>query len=234
MKIAYACLAGTDHKKTGTECQDVAGSFASGKKRLFVLADGAGSKPFARESAELAIRTAKEYFMDPELSGVCDFSKEGFAQSINHAFRKEGYTEKNAGTTLLFFFTDGKEILTGHLGDGLILFGDRAGIGAHSLPENGEFANQTFFFPSEKAADHLRIQKMAAERSKIYIFMSDGIADLLYNVQMCRVSPAAEKLAGWAESFKEKELEEILKDNLSSVFSEKVSDDLSIGIVYTE
>lgn len=234
MKIAYASLAGKKNQKKNMLCQDVIGRFSFDTYQLVVLSDGAGSKDYARESAELMVRSTGAFFCDPKHRQLTDFQTGEFIQFINQEFWRNDLNKKNAGATLQFFLSDGNRYLIGHLGDGVILCGDPTESKVLSLPENGPVVNQTYLFPIEETADHFRTLEGTVSKDDFFVFSSDGMADLLYNNITLETAAACAKIAEWAREFDEEELEKILKDNLSSVFFKKTNDDIGIAVVYAD
>lgn len=232
MKMAYACAAGAEHKRRKIPCQDVCGCFRLEGGALFVLADGAGSKAFARESAELAVGKTRDYF--EKVPEIGSFSGPDFLNGINRTFLEAGYTAKTAGCTLEFLYTDGTSFIAGHIGDGVVIAGKGMRMEPLLLPENGDVVNRTFLLPSEDAGSHFRILRGSLQKYDIFIFSSDGSADLLYNVDNLETAPACRKIAEWAEAYSEEELGEILQDNLEHVLADKTHDDISIGVVYAD
>ena len=64
-----------------------------------------------------------------------------------------------------------------HIGDGYAIFQGAVGESVLSRPENGEYADETYFVTDENWKDHLRLTPLAAPgRGCVIGLMSDGTA----------------------------------------------------------
>lgn len=100
-----------------------------------------------------------------------------------------------------------------------------------SLPENGEYANQTYFFTDEKWRDHLRTGS-CSEKINFLALMTDGaIPFLIEKNQRDFVLKHAEKIMTLSKSYPDMELSELLAKMFTP---EKIhsltSDDTTIGL----
>jgi len=69
-----------------------------------------------------------------------------------------------------------------HIGDGFAIQQSAAGDSVLSLPENGEYADETYFVTDENWKDHLRLTPLLApERGCVIGLMSDGTAPFAVN-----------------------------------------------------
>ena len=69
-----------------------------------------------------------------------------------------------------------------HVGDGFAIQQGPAGDTVLSRPENGEYADETYFVTDENWKDHLRLTPLAApERGAVIGLMSDGTAPFAVN-----------------------------------------------------
>ncbi len=69
-----------------------------------------------------------------------------------------------------------------HIGDGFAIQQGPAGDTVLSRPENGEYADETYFVTDENWVDHLRLTALAApERGAVIGLMSDGTAPFAVN-----------------------------------------------------
>ena len=77
-----------------------------------------------------------------------------------------------------------------HIGDGAAAAIEALHEGVHviSPPENGEYANETFFFTEPNWQAHLRIVRFP--RSEILILATDGAASLAFTERYMNVKPA--------------------------------------------
>ena len=69
-----------------------------------------------------------------------------------------------------------------HIGDGFAIYQGAAGDSVLSRPENGEYADETFFVTDEDWQDHLRFTPVPRpERGSVIGLMSDGTAPFAVN-----------------------------------------------------
>ena len=228
MKISTACVTGKTHLENNIECQDVVKKYIGENLCITVLSDGAGSKKYGKNCAEVLCETVINYFKD----GIGKFNAEKFITKLLFALYNKDLDEKNSGATLLFTVIENNNFLIGHLGDGVIIKSDGDEFKAVSLPENGHLANFTYFLPSSDAQNHFRYTTGKA-KDAVFIMASDGISDMLYEPDTNQGCNACKKMAEWLEKYSEAECDEILSDNLKEIFSNYSSDDLSIAIIKT-
>ena len=107
-------------------------------------------------------------------------------------------------------------------------------IRIHTLSklENGLYKNETYFLSGADAEEHLRIQTGKAEIDTAVLLSSDGCQDALYNWDLKQAAPAVTRINGWLDKYGEKEVEELLLENLAERFQKISEDDLSIGLIY--
>ncbi len=101
------------------------------------------------------------------------------------------------------------------------------------MPENGEFANSTYFVTDKGAQSRLRIYQFDARGKIGVMLMSDGTAESLFNRSTSELAPAAATMFGWARKISSKKLGMVLEQNLEQVFRAKTTDDCSIAIAVT-
>jgi len=147
-----------------------------------------------------------------------------------HVRRKKYGIEDLACTLLFAAFKDG-HVLAGHLGDGVIGVQDGTEVRVLSLPENGEYANSTFFVTDKGASSHLRIYQFDVTGSVGLILMSDGTAESLFNRSTNGLAPAVATIFSWSRKLPTKKVSVVLEQNLEHVFRTKTTDDYSIAIL---
>ena len=181
-KISGTAVQGFRHKKEGVPCQDKIFSLTKGGVTAIALADGAGSAKLSHYGAESAVRAVCE-----ELCGKFEeFLNAGSSDEVRRAVlsrvlseleavsREKGCSLHNLGSTLLAAADDGENLLLLHVGDGLIACCREGKIFAASLPDNGEFANETVFVTSRDAFRRMRLYKGKTAGISAVILMSDG------------------------------------------------------------
>ena len=233
MKVAGAKIQGQTHRKNNKLCQDHIKYRTKNNTLFAALADGAGSRKYGGESAEIVVEIVDSYFKRKRKI----YEKyENVSKDIETLFEnklKEKHISKNeAGTTLLFVAVRGNRYIAGHVGDGVIIMKNNDGIRVLSEPENGRYVFETFFLPQESNADHFRIYSGEIEEGDGFILASDGIAEAIYRRSDKKIAgKAAEKLIKWISSATKKEGEEILENNLDKILMDYSHDDKSIVVI---
>lgn len=137
-------------------------------------------------------------------------------------------------STLLFVAIKGDKYVVGHLGDGIVgVFkvqknGEKT-IEVLSYPENGEYANETFFTTSREAEKYLRISSSTVDTEEGFILMSDGAGESFYQNKTKELIPLVKQIM---EDIRDiKNLDEVQK-NVDALMENRVkhrtSDDCSI------
>ena len=236
IKAATARLTGYRHQQDGTTCQDWVRYKMQDGIGVLSLCDGAGSCAHAEEAASRISEWVISYVAEHFEELYEDFSqdrKKALVEEGQRNLAEAGSLLKEYGCTLLFFAAaeDGRWIC-GHIGDGVMFMTDENGTEVLSKPENGLYKNETFFLSGADAAEHLRIQTGKAETDTAVLLSSDGCQDALYNWDLKQAAPAVTRINGWLDKYEEKEVEELLLENLADRFQKISEDDLSIGLLY--
>lgn len=141
--------------------------------------------------------------------------------------------------TLLAIAIRENKYLAIHLGDGVIgseieIYGKRW-MRAISVPDNGEFANETHFITSKEAADQTRgfYGRLDAAGTKTtgFILMSDGPEAVLFDKRKQTLAAACHKLLYANRVLSSEETSKRLETTLKEVVSQKTSDDCSIALM---
>ena len=181
---------GSSHIASGTPCQDAFAHARTGEVLVACVCDGAGSAShshigsarFSRAVVDALAARAAELGQ-----ALLDADPADLAEAVRLAIS----AERSAMRTLAD--TDGLELnafaatlvcaIVGpqggwflHVGDG-IGAAELAGDGSPvlSLPENGEYANETYFVTGEAWSEHLRMTRIPAA-VRVLALMSDGAA----------------------------------------------------------
>lgn len=189
-RVFAASAIGKSHIDAGTPCQDAFARQVVGDTLLAVVCDGAGSQALSHVGAEAISRLvvadlAARVAAGEDLSGL---SPETFLTSIGDivaSARASLATEAaSAGVALgSYACTLVGAIVTGergyffHVGDGQCAAQPQASDQPEimSLPENGEYANETYFVTGDEWRQHLRITPVALPVRAVAL-MSDGAA----------------------------------------------------------
>ena len=135
---------------------------------------------------------------------------------------------------MLFAAIKGEQCLIGHLGDGAIggLYGNE--LKCISNPDNGEYANETYFVTTKYAERALKIIKGNIKEKDInaFVLMSDGSTEGLYSKRENKFIESLQKhmLAireGQDKAKKQQDIENLIE----KVKEQKSFDDCSIAIL---
>lgn len=175
-----AAATGTSHVERNQPCQDAFAIASSLSGTVACVCDGAGSAARAEEGAQaLARGVSQALSYDPHLLLRSADAAEQIVkaiQSVREQLSLRGpLAEFHA--TLCGVVVTAQGSLVFHLGDGLILGIDPDNWDDYlvSAPENGEFAETTYFFTMPGWQQHLRVM-CAPARYRTWFLMSDGTA----------------------------------------------------------
>ena len=190
-RVFAAAAIGKSHIDNGTPCQDAFASRVTGETLVACVCDGAGSQPLSQEGAQLVTREmvrqlSEQLAQQPQLAESALDSLRPILVSIVAAVRSqleekaqaEGVVLANFSATLVGVITTAAQGYFFHIGDGLGVATPSAADAAEviSLPENGEYANETYFVSGEEWQEHLRITAITTIAGPIrqIALMSDG------------------------------------------------------------
>ena len=187
-KIIAASVKGSGHVDDGSPCQDACDYVPLGEVFLAVLCDGAGSYKHSRQGALHGVTVVHILERRLRLSrGIELATEEAFRALIIDAIKEVRSMLLDDATKLSSTLFDFHATMLGclysplkggfffHIGDGigLALEAETHGVRAVSRPENGEFAEQTFFYTENHWCSHLRITPIPVGADLI-VLMSDG------------------------------------------------------------
>ncbi|MEH7235761.1 PP2C family serine/threonine-protein phosphatase [Bacillus sp. JJ1562] len=237
-KFASAQAVGRGHIKQQLPCQDYTFCVQTQDMTILVLADGAGSAPSSHMGAEMVVHKMihilqnhfEEMFYEDDQQLL---RKRIIGILLNELEGIENFSGniKEYASTLLYVAIKDDRYLAGHIGDGVIgLQVTEGNFKVLSNPENGLFANTTYFITSDEAWKYLRLYKGETEGKTGFILMSDGTADSLFNKQAQGFAPAIPRMLDWLRNYPNKKIAEVLETNLDSVIKQQTQDDCSIAL----
>lgn len=189
-QVFAAAAIGKSHIDGGIPCQDAFAHALVGDTLLAVVCDGAGSQHLSHIGAELLSRQVVDGLAERETRGdnLGSASPEvlravvseavGAARADLSKLAAEAGTElANYSATLVGVVANAQGGYFFHIGDGLAAAEPQSAGQACviSLPENGEYANETYFVSGEAWQEHLRVTAIA-QASRVIVLMSDGAA----------------------------------------------------------
>lgn len=237
MNVIQSYVQGAKHKAVEKPCQDRTGYLHQNGVWAIALADGAGNPRYTHSEigAEVVVDTITKFFCDnfdlfyekkdeSELGKVvltvCRRALTGKAEELGLD------SISRLSSTLLAVAVKEDKMVYCHIGDGVIGKNTPNGSAVISAPDNGEYANSTFFVTTRGAEDRMRIGKAVLDDETAFFLMSDGTSEYIYDEDHSAFYPAAAKMATLAAYRNgEKQLEEIIKEHM--VNSDLTSDDCS-------
>lgn len=183
-----ASAVGTSHALTNTECQDffVCETIKSPVEILICVAsDGAGSAKLGRHGAEMTCRAfVGEIRLFVEQNGGIDkLNRETVLEWLKLLQMQFALTAKHdtvhsrdfAATLLAAIVTETTAFFW-QIGDGAIVFSESGdeNFRLFVAPQQGEYANTTFFVTDETAAQNLQFEKLEVRVAEVALF-SDGL-----------------------------------------------------------
>jgi hypothetical protein len=187
-----ASVAGTSHASAGLPCADACAARVLRRPRkggsllVAVAADGAGSSERAPEGARVAcdaiLHRARRWAAGR--ADLSTFGREAFLPWLDDArariaaaARAERRESRDFSCTLLVALVSGARAVFFQIGDGAIVYRGRDGAYVPAMwPQNGEYANCTWFVTDDDAAQ--RVQSVAAEGVDEVALLTDGLQGL--------------------------------------------------------
>jgi len=240
-KIASSYVIGQGHIKKSMPCQDrtfkLISKHKSGTFYGLSLADGAGSCQYSDIGAEIITKKIL-YFLKSKFSYIMRYKNpipyiiKYIEKELTTVAIDKKINIKDLSSTLLFVVIKNNQFIIGHIGDGIIgTLNKENKIQIISYPENGEYANSTFFTTSIKYKQRLRIIKGNIKNTEGFILMSDGSEESLFDKKNKLLSDINIQIINWLKNNSEKKVEDALYNNLKNAISKNTNDDCSIGIM---
>ncbi len=180
---------GRSHLREGKVCQDKICILTRNGVMTTALADGCGSAKVPELGAEVVTRRIcqllcdrfEEFLHNPAGAEVKQEILRQLYEALDECCLSHGCTREDLASTLLAVAVRGDCYLMLHIGDGVIGYVRNGRIRVASVPDNGEFANETTFVTAPDALSSLRIYKGRNELIEGFVLMSDGCEASFYN-----------------------------------------------------
>lgn len=239
-RTSCAQFTGRSHVNSGAPCQDYVAARAQRDFACVALADGAGSKAHSEYGARTVVKAVTRVLGDrfDELwSSPASQASTTLLQHCLQALEREALRQRcslpDLASTLLFVAHSKGRYLAGHIGDGCIIHQQESGeVVVLSHPENGEYANTTFFVTDASAHTRLRVYRGECGQGAGFIVMSDGTAESLYRrSDKSPATTAIRQILSWNRTATASEMRDVLSRNLERSFAARTTDDCSIGVL---
>ena len=174
-RVFSASATGKRNLEQGAAGQDASHCVVTDDVLVATVCDGAGSVREGRTGSDFIARALAEQLSstlhaDRNLPEVQAEGSARLEATIHSAI--EAVRTRLADLGGCFF----------HIGDGFAIQQGAAGDSVLSRPENGEYADETYFVTDENWKDHLRLTPLPApERGCVIGLMSDGTAPFAVN-----------------------------------------------------
>jgi hypothetical protein len=192
-KIGGASVSGFSHIEEDIPCQDAhAYNIGEGGWLIAALADGAGSARLSHIGAKAFVDDIVENSQLLNLTNELypDKISEFLIKSVNNTSQRlvEGHKEKedaepciksDFAATLVVVFANSDGGAFFHVGDGAgaAIAADKSVNAIITKPQNGEYANETYFVTMENWDSYLRVTQFGSGFDTI-LLMSDGVTPM--------------------------------------------------------
>ncbi len=187
-RVFAATAIGKSHIDGGLPCQDALAHRLVGEVLVAVVCDGAGSCALSHEGAAAVSQEVVAMLagrvdagaLSPAMETGLAFEAVAEAVAASRARLDaeaiaKGTAFSDYSATLVGVVANGEGGFFFHIGDGLGIAQGAAAdaVPVISIPENGEYANETYFVTGEFWLDHLRLTRFPMPATTVAL-MSDG------------------------------------------------------------
>jgi hypothetical protein len=187
--VFSASTIGKRNLEQGVAGQDASHCVVTDDVLVAIVCDGAGSVPEGRAGSQFIAYTLAEQLsatLQAEGSAQLEATVQSAIESVRTRLADLAASRQLAlhdfSCTLLGCVATRRGGCFFHVGDGFAIQQDAAGGSVLSRPENGEYADETYFVTDENWRDHLRLTPLPAPEPGCVIgLMSDGTAPFAVN-----------------------------------------------------
>lgn len=196
-RVVAASVCGTSHIKNQQLCQD-AHHWQIISDNIFVsaVADGAGSASLGKVGAMLAVQAAVESVANTEAVNRQTLTDDGTVRSLlmdavmaakTAVVSEAEACEKPIGdysSTLILVIATPEMVAVAQIGDGVAVVKDYQGdLLALTLPDNGEYVNETVFLTSPQGLESLQLKILRQPIENVGV-LTDGLQMLAINMSV--------------------------------------------------
>ncbi len=193
-RIVAASVCGTSHAKNQQLCQDAHHwQLLANNVLVIAAADGAGSAKLGKVGAMIAVETAIEHLTLQEMTSDTltndDFLRNLLTntmlvarQAIEAEAEACNHQPHDLATTLILMIATPKIVAVAQIGDGLAVAKNSMGdLIALTIPNNGEYINETTFLTSPQGLETAQIKLWREEILNVGV-LTDGLQMLALNM----------------------------------------------------
>ncbi len=183
-QIISASVTGKGHEKRNLPCQDAhIWEVLSSDTLVVAVADGAGSAKLSAEGAQVAVQTAIEVIRQQYTAMVSSEAGEDVLKQALTAAQEAVIAEaerqaaepRDLATTLIVVVASAQQVAVAQVGDGAAVVETEGNIlEALTLPEQGEYLNETKFLICADAVETAQIKIWQGQPMHLAVF-SDGL-----------------------------------------------------------
>lgn len=234
---------GRGHLREGTPVQDRTKYLSHRGVQVLCLADGAGSASHSEFGAQAVVDEGcaallerfDDFAASDDGAGVKVEFLDRLLSKVASVADRHNLELRDLASTFLCVAVSGNKFVGAHIGDGVIGYLKDGELKVISAPDNNEFANQTTFVTSSRAAESMRLFRGSLDGIAGFILMSDGTGESLFDSRTRQLAMACSKLitavgaapAGQSKSSKYKKR---LRRFIGVTIRNATKDDCSIGI----
>ena len=187
VKVISATIQGPLHSNKNLPCQDYCCHTTAGKNFVAVVSDGAGSAKFGKIGAKIVCNTLIDLLPNCPFEKVKEAIQNAIeiarAKVLRHRLNKthcaQGMMDFSA--TIVGAVCHKNRGIFFHIGDGAALAISESDINNFiaSLPSNGNFSCETFFYTQDNWLENLRFTPF--ENADAIFLMSDGLTNFSFS-----------------------------------------------------
>jgi len=236
-RIYAASAIGKGHIDVGIPCQDAFDHACGNGRLVVVVCDGAGSAGRSEIGAKDCANAISTFLATFEGSTAAACEQAVIAQAVElartrietHALEL-GLSTRELACTLVGAVLHESGGCLFHIGDGVGVAELEQGPPVVSLPENGEYANETYFVTNSDWREHLRMDSFSG-RIRCLALMSDGAMPFAFK-RTALFAPFIDPVRSFLTTVNESEGSEALQATLASEGTWKItSDDKTLLLV---
>ena len=202
--VVAESVIGRAHRSSGRSCQDAVGSYVDRNLAYVAVADGAGSAAFSDRGASIAIEQSlivlKRTVPWKNVESVKAQILDSCLRTIIAEADRIDCKPRELATTLAFVCVNHETVISGSIGDCIVISYRNDQPELTHPPQQGEFHNETVFMTSSGVERYFRVQCGPLDGRNGFSLMSDGAAEALFHRRTNSPAPAISKMLGWVKA----------------------------------